>query len=74
MSRHYKPINNGKGTEITISDGKYVVIGPDGTDITIRCGDEVVAFDTLEDMMNAIDKEKCEYYHKDEIEEVVEME
>lgn len=73
MSRHYKPINNGNGTELTISNSKYIVVGPNGTDITIRCGDEVIAFDTLEDMVSSIDKGKCAYYHKDEIEEEIEL-
>lgn len=65
MSRHYKPVRNGNGTELTISENNYISIGPNGTDIMLRCGDEVLAFDSFEDMVASMDKEKCSYYKND---------
>lgn len=65
MSRHYKPIKNGRGTELIITENDYISIGKDGTDIMMRCGRELLAFNSFEDMVNAINKEKCICYHKD---------
>lgn len=67
MSRHYKDIRNGQGTNLTIGpDDRYISIGPDGKDIMIGCKDEVLAFDSFEDMVKAIDISKTSYYHKDD--------
>lgn len=65
MSRQYKSVSNGNGTDLTISSNHYFSIGKNGTDIMLRCGDEVLAFDTFQDMVDAIDKSRCAYYKKD---------
>lgn len=69
MSRHYKPINNGYGTELTIKtgtdDSAYISIGKDGTDIMLRGDGKVIAFDNWSDLINAIDVSKATYHIDD---------
>ena len=45
MSRNYKTVKNGRGTDLMIGEGKYVSVGAGGTDITIRGDGKVLAFD-----------------------------
>ena len=65
MSSHYKHIINGNGTDLTISDDKYISVGRDGYDIMLRCKDTVIGFESLEQLVEAIAKEKVPYYHND---------
>lgn len=65
LSRHFKQINNGNGTDLTISPGKYISVGKDGTDIYIRGDDRVAAFNSWEDLIGAIDLEKAAWYSID---------
>lgn len=65
MSRHYKDVNNGKGTNLTIAAGKYISVGSGGTDITIRGNGKVLAFDNWNNFINAIDMTKAVYYCDD---------
>ena len=65
MSRHFKQINNGNGTDLTISPGKYISVGKDGTDIYIRGDDRVAAFNSWEDLIGAIDLKKAAWYSID---------
>lgn len=59
-------INNGKGTNLTIGPGAYISLGEDGTDIMIRGNKKVIAFDTWEDFVNAIDEKQAVYCQYDE--------
>ena len=45
MSKNYKTVKNGRGTDFMIGQGKYVSIRAGGTDITIRGDGKVLAFD-----------------------------
>ena len=69
MSSHYKEIRNGNGTNLTIGPSTYpsayISIGKDGKDIMIRCEHEVIAFNSLNDLIAALDKDKSIYYHND---------
>lgn len=69
MSRHYKSVKNGNGTELTISDGAYLMVGPNGTDIMLRGAGKVVAFDKWEDFVGAIDTKKATYFKDDNAQE-----
>ena len=42
MGRNYKTVKNGRGTELVIGEGKYISVGLDGTDITIRGNGNVI--------------------------------
>lgn len=67
MSRQYKSIENKHGLTIHLGqDTNYFTIGPKGEDIVFRCGGEVFAFNSLEDMAAAIDVSKAAYYQNDE--------
>lgn len=63
MSRHYKNVKNGLGTDLIISESKYISIGKDGTDVTIRGDGIVVAFDTWEQFLHSIDSSKASYFN-----------
>lgn len=65
MSNHYKEVRNGNGTDLTIGPSAYISIGKDGKDIMIRCEHEVIAFNSLNDLIAALDKDKSTYYHND---------
>lgn len=69
MSSHYKSINNGHGTELTIksnvNDSAYISIGPNGTDIMLRGKGKVIAFDNWSNLIDAIDISKASYYADD---------
>ena len=65
MSRRYKTVKNGKGTNLTIGPDEYISIGPKGLDVTIRGNGKVVAFDEWDDLVDAIDIEKAAYFCKD---------
>ena len=62
MSRHYKEIKNGDGTDIIIDPEKYISIGKNGEDIMIGCNGKVISFDTFEKMVNAMDVAKSAYH------------
>lgn len=62
MSRHYNEVKNGKGTNLIIGQGKYISVGPEGTDVTIRGNGKVVAFDKWEDLIESIDIGKTAYF------------
>lgn len=61
MSRLYKDVKNGRGTNLTIGSGMYISVGPSGNDVTIRGNGNVLAFDNWNDFVGAIDKEKSVY-------------
>lgn len=65
MSNHYKEVRNGNGTNLTIEPSAYISIGKDGKDIMIRCENEVIAFNSLNDLIVALDKDKSVYYRND---------
>ncbi|MCM1500524.1 MAG: hypothetical protein NC124_18840, partial [Clostridium sp.] len=58
-------VKNGRGTELTIGDGKYISVGLDGTDVTIRGSGKVLAFDNWDDLVGAINEEKAVYHKED---------
>lgn len=66
MSSKYKQVANGKGTDLTIGSGKYISVGKNGTDVTIRGNGRVIAFNTWEDFVNAIDVKTSAYFKDDE--------
>jgi len=59
--RNYKTVRNGRGTDLVIGKGKYLSVGPGGTDITIRGDGKVLAFDDWAGLMDAINGEKAVY-------------
>ena len=65
MSSNYKQVANGKGTDLTIGPSKYISVGKDGNDITLRCGDKAMSFSTMEDLINAIDPDKTAWFQDD---------
>lgn len=65
MAAKYKEIKNGNGTNLTISEGRYITIGKDGKDVTIRGNDKVIYFTTWDDLVNAIDVSKAIYANDD---------
>ena len=59
MSRHYKEVKNGNGTNLTIKSGgicykAYINIVKDGKDVMLQGNEMVLEFDTLEDLIGAI--------------------
>lgn len=63
MSRHYKEIKNGDGTSLAIdADNRYISIGKNGEDIMIGCNGKCIAFDSFEQMFNALSISKSTYY------------
>lgn len=66
MSSKYKQVANGKGTDLTIGSGKYISVGKNGIDVTIRGNGRVIAFNTWEDFVNAIDVKASAYFKDDE--------
>lgn len=65
MSRRYKDVKNGRGTNLTIGPEMYISVGPGGTDVTIRGNGNVLAFDNWKDFVASIDKEKSVYHSCD---------
>lgn len=65
MSRRYKDVKNGRGTNLTITPEKYISVGFEGTDVTIRGNGKVLAFDNWNDFVDAINQEKSVYYSCD---------
>lgn len=70
MSRHYKEVSNGNGTNLTIKtgglmDSAYISIGKDGKDVMLRGNAQVIGFDTWEDLIGAIDLSKASYRQSD---------
>ena len=65
MSRNYKNVKNGKGTDLTIGPGAYISVGKNGEDVTIRGAGKVLAFDKWEDLIAAIDEQKSVYHNED---------
>ncbi len=65
MGKNYKTVRNGKGTELMIGEGKYISAGAEGTDITIRGDEKVLAFDGWNDLVNAINEDKAVYCKHD---------
>ena len=60
MSR--QEIHNNNGTDLMVSEGKYISVGKDGADIVIRNGDKMIWFDgddAWERFVNAIDTSKA---------------
>ncbi|MDE6054461.1 MAG: hypothetical protein K2G55_12010 [Lachnospiraceae bacterium] len=45
MSNNYKTVKNGRGTDPMIGEGKYILVGAGGADVTIRRDGKVLAFD-----------------------------
>lgn len=67
MTAKYKEIKNGNGTNLTISEEKYISIGRYGKDITIRGNGKVIYFTTWNDFISAIDVSKAIYANDDKI-------
>lgn len=61
MGRNYKTVKNGIGTDLMIGEDRYISVGSDGTDITIRGNGKVLAFDDWTGLMNAISEDKAMY-------------
>lgn len=66
MSSHYKEVKNGKGTNLTISEGRYITVGTNGRDIMLRGDGKVLGFDSWDELINAIDTSKASYFLKEE--------
>lgn len=63
MSRYYKEIKNGDGTNLIIGpDSRYISIGKNGEDIMIGCNGKCIAFDSFEQMFDALSISKSTYY------------
>lgn len=60
MARN-KSINNGNGTDLTISYGNYISVGKNGRDIVICGNGRTIFFDTWEDLVSAIDVAKSAF-------------
>lgn len=55
-------ISNQEGTDLIISDSKYISIGQNGADIVIKNGDKMIWFDgedAWERLISAIDTTKA---------------
>lgn len=65
MSRPYKEIKNGRGTNLIIADGSYISVGPNGNDVTVRGAGKVMAFNTWEKFISSINKDKAIYASED---------
>lgn len=65
MSGYYKEIANGRGTNLTIADGSYISVGPNGNNVTVRGAGKVMAFDTWEQFISSINKDKAAYVSDD---------
>lgn len=64
MSRNYKVVKNGNGTQLNISEESYISIGKNGNDIMIGCNGKCIAFDDFEKMFAAFDTKKASYYQE----------
>ena len=65
MSKNYKTVKNGRGTDLMIGEGKYILVGAGGADVTIRGDGKVLAFDDWNGLMDAIDEDKAVYCKRD---------
>lgn len=65
MSGHYRELKNGRGTDLTISEGRYLSVGKNGNDVTIRGNGRVIAFDKWDDLVDAIDITKSVWARDD---------
>ena len=65
MATKRKSVNNGNGTDLTISEGRYLSVGKDGMDVTVRAGGKMVCFNIWDDMVAALDVSKAAYVHHD---------
>lgn len=74
MSRHFREILNGNDTTLNIkpceevshiSESSYISVGPGGTDVMVRGSGKVLAFDTWEQLVNAIDIKQAAYACED---------
>lgn len=65
MSGHYRELKNGRGTNLTINEGQYLSVGKNGNDVTIRGNGRVIAFDTWDDFVDAIDITKSVWARDD---------
>ena len=68
MSANHKNVMLGKGATLYIGPGKYISARRGGTDVVIRGNGKVIAFDTWEDLIEAIDTDKSSYYKEDNYE------
>lgn len=59
MSANYKEVKNGNGTILVVNDNAYLKIGKNGIDIMLRANNKVYAFNSFEDLVNAINEEKA---------------
>lgn len=66
VARNYKSVKNGRGTTLEISPLQYISVGKDGMDVTIRGNGKVIAFDSWDDFVNAVDEKKAAYHVHDE--------
>ena len=65
MSRDYKTVKNGRGTDLIIGEGKYVSVGAGGTDITIKGDGKVLAFDDWNGLIDTINEDEAVYCKHD---------
>ena len=65
MSKNYKTVKNGRGTDLLIGEGKYISVGAGGADVTIRGDGKVLAFDDWNGLMDAINEDKAVYCKRD---------
>ena len=61
MGRNYKTVMNGIGTDLMIGEDRYISVGSDGTDITIRGNGKVLAFDDWTAFINPVSEDKAVY-------------
>jgi len=65
MGSGYKNIRNGRGTDLTIDEDKYISVGRCGENVTVRGNGLVIAFHSWSDFMAAIDVGKAAYFSYD---------
>lgn len=65
MLGQHRELKNGRGTDLTISEGQYLSVGKNGKDVTIRGNGRVIAFDKWDDLVDAIDITKSVWARDD---------
>ena len=60
-----KEIKNGNGTILMISEDSYISVDKNGKNIMLRAHGKVLAFDSFDDLVDAIDINKATYVNCD---------
>lgn len=65
MSTHYKYVINGYGTVLCVDEETYISIGKKGENVTIRAKGKVIAFSSINNLVDALDPDKATFYRDD---------